>query len=216
MKKLIIPAVFMALIGTLLAWPTNAEATCYKHNYQQYYNQTYQQQYDYTPAVIAAPTIDVPAFRFFYDPSPPYRNDIEELRKVVREELQAVPQYTPAPTLSRRKVEEIDDHLVDDGLPPAKNAPLLISRAGDIETAAINILSTSCARCHTGAGASGNFIMFDRPGILSSTLDRQLIKDAALPVGSHGPKMPPKDPKLSKEQQNILADWVSLYPPKGR
>jgi hypothetical protein len=67
----------------------------------------------------------------------------------------------------------------------------------------LQILTTRCASCHTGERSKGDFVIFDRPGVLSASFDHNLAWDAI-----NTDRMPYKRPALSAADKAVLRrEW---------
>lgn len=102
---------------------------------------------------------------------------------------------TPSPGLHSYPISE--------AAPP----PPLVSSAAASRTrsAAVAILTTSCAKCHTGPSSSGGLAIFDRPGQLAE-LDREQLDKISEQVWQG--KMPRALP-LPTEKQIVIRAWVA-------
>lgn len=154
--------------------------------------------------------IEIPAFRFKYDPEPYQRLDEETVRRIIREELQEAIKDNPT-----------NEENPDDDIPMARNPNEIVTRApvdtNYIESKALDILKTNCAACHTGTSSKGEFVIFADTRRIVDGLDRleiyEQVKDGKMPLAAR------KDPskKLSASDVDVMKQWAKkIYKQKEK
>jgi hypothetical protein len=74
---------------------------------------------------------------------------------------------------------------------------------------AVALLTSRCAKCHTGVSPPGHLQIFDVAGQIVPKLPRRAILEMVSPDATGAQRMPPKDlPKLTAEELATLGEWA--------
>lgn len=120
------------------------------------------------------------------------RQEIANLSSVIAQLNGVNPAPTPDPTPSPTPVPTPD--------PTPTPAP----ETGAIPAEVIQVLTTRCAKCHTGAESRGKFVIFNTPAELAELDGKQkLLIDRATFTG----EMPPTN-QLSDTEYSDLHSWI--------
>jgi uncharacterized membrane protein len=128
----------------------------------------------------------------------------------------AVPVAVPVSVVSQPAVlYSYRDYATPRSDAPAANAPAPgeASPATPPADAAVALLTSRCAKCHTGAAPQGHLQLFDDAGQILPKLPRRAIVEMVSPDVVGRQQMPPGElPKLTAEERATIAEWAQ--PPR--